>query len=125
MSAIELQAAHIIAPHISRTSVVASTTSSARVNLAAAAELGPDCESGKFVTMCADGADVYFFFNNNDAGTADGAQTSGTNRCFVLKDGLPQMFVLRSGYTWLVHIASGACVIRSYISSKPPSELLG
>ncbi len=125
MSAIELQAAHIIGPHIGKVSVVASTTSSARVNLAATTELGSDCEAGKFTTICATGGDVYFFMNNADTGTADGGATSGNNRCFVLKDGVPMTFALRSGYTWLVHIATASCVIRSYVSSKPPSELAG
>jgi len=120
-SDIELQAAFVTAPHMDAIAAFTIATSSARTNLAAAAQLGPEAESGKFVTIIAV-AGFYFFLNNADAGTVDETATSGSNRAFFAPAGLPVTFILRKGYTWLVHKAPVATVGRAYVSSKPPHE---
>lgn len=124
-SEIEQQAAYITAPHMGSVSVTAISAVSARVNLAAAAELGTKVEAGRYICIVSDGADIYYFFNNADAGTADRTATgAGTvaNRTFYAPAGVEKSHVLRAGYTWLVVQGSGAGYVRAYISSVPPHE---
>lgn len=118
----EQQAALFTAPHTDKVAVVSVATSSARTNLAAAAQLGEECEQGKFVTLIAD-ALIYYRMANSDVGTADETATSGSDRVFALPAGVPMSFVLRKGYTWLVHKAPVATRVRAYVSSQPPQEL--
>lgn len=118
----EQQAALFTAPHTDKISVISVGTSSAISNLADAAELGEECTQGKFVTLIAD-ALIYYRFNNANSGTADETATSGGDRVFALPAGVPMSFVLRKGYTWLVHKAPVATRVRAYVSSQPPQEL--
>ena len=122
MSDVELNAANILAPHMGKVAVISIAASSARTNLAAAAQLDTAAEKGRFVTLQADGADVYCFFNNADSGTADETATSGNNRTFCLKAGVAYHFILRESYTWLVHKGAAVTTLRAYISSRNPAE---
>lgn len=118
----EQEAALFTAPHTDKVAVISVGTSSARTDLAAVAQLGPEVEYGRFVTLIAD-ALIYYRLNNLDAGTADETATSGSDRVFALPAGVPMSFVLRKGFTWLVHKAPVATRVRAYVSSVPPQEL--
>jgi hypothetical protein len=118
----EQQAAIFTAPHIDKIAVISVGTSSAFTNLADAAQLGPECEQGRFVTLIAD-ALIYYQLNNTGAGTADETAVSGSNRVFALPAGMPMSFILRKGFTWLVHKAPAATKVRAYVSSLPAQEL--
>jgi hypothetical protein len=111
------EAANILSPHIGKIAAIAVATSSARTDLAAAAQLGAEHGNG-YLTFVADGGKVWFFLNNADAGTADEAAVTGNDRTFVIPDGGRMDFKLRNGYTWLVHKGSAACVLRVYRSSS-------
>lgn len=120
-SDIEQQAAFITAPHTGKIAVFSVGTTSARTNLADTLQLGPECEEGKFLTMISS-LEFYYRMNNADAGTADETATSGDNRVFYAPAGVPIHFVLRRGYTWVVHKAPATALVRAYVSSKPPSD---
>lgn len=129
--------ARVVAPIINtsgkvRQVVIAVTGTSARVNLAgssyfstALAADGP--LDGQVFDFTADGGNVYFFFNNSDAGTADNNATgNGVTVCGgVLFDGVTKPFIIPNGYTWLVVIGSGACNLRIALSSTSPSQTFG
>lgn len=121
-------AASICEPRIGKIAVISVTGTSGRTNLAAAAQLGVNADQsdpiqrGRFITLQADGADVYFFFNNSDAGTADETATTGNDRTWTLKAGIPQDFILRDGYTWLVHKGASNTKLRAYVSSYSPTR---
>lgn len=126
MSDQEQQAAYIIGPHINKVSVLALTTTTAGLDLSAAAELGPDVDAGKYLTLRADGADVYYFMNSSNAGTADPAATSGADRCYLLPNGQTESFIPRAGFHCVrARASTGTGYLRMYISSKPPNELAG
>lgn len=113
---IEIESYSTKAPRMGAIAVISVGVTSARDNLADAAELGDLCKRGKFVTLKAD-ALCYVFLNNADSGTADGAATSGANRTYALHPGVAERFLLTNDYTWLVHIAPVATVIRAFVSS--------
>lgn len=123
MNNYEQEAAAIKAPHIGAISVLDVTTSSQRADLAAAAQLGSLVTQGHYVTLQADGADVYILFNNTDAGTADETATSGNNRVFTLKSGVPYNFILTKGFTWLCFKGSAATKLRGWVSSFNIADL--
>ena len=118
----EQQAAIITAPHQDEIAVISVGTSSARTDLAAAAQLGPAAEYGRYITLVAD-ALIYYRVNNADSGTADETATSGSDRVFSAPAGIPVSFILRKGFTWLVHKAPSATRVRLYISSRPAQEM--
>jgi hypothetical protein len=118
----EQQAALFTAPHTDKVAVITVGTSSGRTDLADPDQLGPEVGYGRFVTLIAD-ALIYYRMNDSDAGTADEAATTGSDRVFALPTGTPMSFVLRKGFTWLVHKAPVATVVRAYVSSLPPQEL--
>ncbi len=126
MSEVEIQAAYVIGPHIDKVSVLAITTSVAGVDLSLTTELGPDVDGGRWLTLCADGADCYYFLNSSAAGTPDPTATSGSGRCFVIHNGSKESFIPRAGFHFLRAItATGSGYVRAYLSSKPPTELRG
>lgn len=92
-STIVEHAANILPPREGKILVVAVTDSSVRTNLGS---LLPTVQSGTgaagtFVTLCADGADVYVVFGDDGVVASDTA-TSGDTRSWLLKDGVPQSF---------------------------------
>lgn len=108
-------------PRLGAVAVISVGTSSARTNLAAAAQL--DAISNRhFVTLQADDQIVYCAFNNADAGTADETATSGATRVFALMPGQRYDFWLTDNYTWLVHKGAAATKLRAYVSSFSVSE---
>lgn len=121
MHEIAEQAAHIISPHMGKIAAITVAVTSGRTNLADSAQLGTDCENGRFVTLIA-AADLYFFFSSSDAGTVDETAVTGDNRAFYLPAGQRQDFILRNGYTWIVHKAPVATVLRAYVSSANTYE---
>lgn len=121
MSDIELQSVYIIGPCINKIAVMPLTTTTSGLDLSLAAQLGPDVDGGRFLTLVADGDAVYFFMNNADSGTADPAATSGANRCFLLPNGGSLTFVPHALFHFVrARTASTTANLRMYISSKPP-----
>lgn len=132
--------ARVVAPIINTTGagakvrqvVVDVTGTSARVNLAGSSYFSTALNAdgpldGQLFDFTADGGNVYFFFNNSDAGTADpAATTNGATVCGgVLFDGTTKAYVIPNSYTWLVVIGSGACKLRIALSSSSPNQTFG
>jgi hypothetical protein len=112
--------------------VVAVTGSSARTNLASASYFSTGLAAdgpldGQIFDFTADGGNVYFFLNNEDAGTADNTATgNGVTVCGgVLFDGVTRPFIIPNGYTWLVAIASASCNLRIALSSTANGQSIG
>lgn len=120
------ESANELAPIMGQIAVVALDGTSSRTNLAAAAQLGTEATKG-LITMVPDGGNVYFFFNNSNAGTASSTEDgSGTpnNRTAFCPNGGRMDFALRqdpagagADYTWFVAKASAATLVRFYRSS--------
>jgi len=135
MSQLDLEAVNPIAPLMGKIRAIAVTTSSARHNLAALAEFGTGGDDmARVFRLRANGADVYYFFNNADAGTVDEANTTAgnANQCDVIPNGtfidvrLPWVKIgggATAGLaTWLLVKGSAACVLRVTLSSEDPSK---
>ena len=135
MSQLDLEAVNPIAPLMGKIRAIAVTTSSARHNLAALAEFGTGGDDmARVFRLEADGADVYFFFNNADAGTVDQTNTTAgnANQCAVIPMGQfrdVRMPWVKAGAgattgiaTWLVVKGSAACTLRITLSSEDPTK---
>jgi hypothetical protein len=129
MSSVEYEAANIIAPVLNgsgakgrdRILAIEITDTSARVDLSG---LIPEIGNGHYLTAMADGADVYFAFNNADSGTVDDAATDdGATVCWKLPVDQPQHFRLVQNFHWLVaKTASGTALLRIYVSGCVSAE---
>lgn len=131
-SAIEQEAANAIAPLLNKTGqvaqgVVAVTSASARENIA---QLTAGLR-GHFLTLHADGGDVYVAFNSADAGAIDDTATGyGVTICQRIPSGQDRSWRIpgvdspdATAYQWLIHkTASGTAKLRLYISSLGQSE---
>ncbi len=123
-STVELEAANIIAPvlngagrrALNRIAAIATSTSSARTDLST---LISDVGDGHYLTLMADGGDIYIAFNNADAGSIDETATgAGATVPWKLEDSVPQHFRIVENFYWAIHkAASGAPKLRVYLSS--------
>lgn len=97
-----------------RITVLDVTTTSARFNLGALLST-----AGKhFIEMTAHGCDVYYAFNDSDAGTVDETvQTSGVTACAVLFDGVQKTVKLFGDHKWIVLKGSTDGSLRINIAS--------
>jgi hypothetical protein len=123
MSGIEQQEAHITAPPATNIAAIAVTSTSAGTDLSAANQLGPEVNLGRFVTFQADGGDIYVAFGATDPAAIVAATTTAgsAERCWLLKDGQPQSFVL-NGLTYVEAITATTATLRCYVSSRLPHE---
>lgn len=122
----ELNAANLAPPILGKVAVIATSTSSARTNLAAAGQLSTRADDGSLVTLIADGTDVYIAFNNADSGSISESATTGATSCWKLEADVPQTFRLAKNYTWLLHkAASGTPNVRAFTSSFTDTKQLG
>ncbi len=120
----EIEAANIIAPVLNgaglharnRIAAIATSTSSARSDLST---LITDVGKGHYLTLMADGGDIYIALNNADAGSIDETATgAGATVPWKLEDSVPQHFRLVDNFYWLIHkAASGTPKLRVYLSS--------
>jgi len=132
MSQSELEASNPIAAQMSKVRAVAVTAASARHNMALSTEVWTDVIAGRRLRLTADGGDVYFFFNNADAGTVDEAMTTqgNANQCDVIF--ASSSIVVRPPFVkigganvagvcaWLVVKGSVACTLRISVASEDP-----
>lgn len=97
-----------------RITVLDVTTTSARFNLGALLTTAGQ----HFIEMTADGCDVYYAFNDSDAGTVDETvQTSGVTACAVLFDGAQKTVKLFGNHKWIVLKGSTDGSLRINIAS--------
>lgn len=130
----ETLAANIIVPHGGDVCVFTTSTTDVITTLSATALLG-SLVKGNYITVCAEGGDVYCFFKSTGAdsaasGTISGA-ASATNATagWLLKDGVPQHFRItrtpgtQAYRTRFHHVCTAAAKkIRIYPSSAPSTD---
>ncbi len=120
MESIHTEAANIIPPLLNtslkvRQGAIAVTTTTGGVDVGATLSKGKD---GHFVTLHADGGDVYFAFNDSATGTLDETQVTGTGVCQKIPSGQDRSFRLVGAFTFIrVKTASGTATLRYYLSS--------
>ncbi len=135
MSQLDLEAVNPIAARMGKIRAIAVTTTSARHNLAALAEFGTGGDDmARVFRLRADGGDVYYFFNNADAGTVDQEEVAAgdADQCDVIPSGtfidvrMPWVKIgggATAGLaTWLVVKGSVVCTLRISISSEEPGK---
>lgn len=123
-SAVEIEAANIIAPVLNgagvharnRIAAIATSTSSAVTDLTS---LISDVGKGHYLTFMADGGDIYVAFNNANSGSIDETATgAGVTIPWKLEDSLPQHFRIVENYTYIItKAATGTPKLRVYVSS--------
>lgn len=119
------RSAHCSAPKVSNIVVVAVTTSSAKLKINVAGELGAGfANSPRIITLKADGGKVWFFFSSSAANTVDETATASANasRCFSIDDGERQDWEwdYDTGFTGDLYIytkAAAACKLRIALTS--------
>lgn len=133
MSQSELEASNPIVAQMSKIRAVAVTAASARHNMALSTEVWTDVIAGRRLRLTADGGDVYFFFNNADAGTVDEAMTTQGNAnqadvIFASSSVIvrPHFVKIGAGATaglaaWLVVKGSVPCTLRISVVSEDPT----
>lgn len=122
----EFEAAHCIAPLINsaghnRIGVVAIGTGSAVFDLSTYLTA---ISRGHYLTLQADGGDVYFAMNNVNGGTVDESNTTAGNAtvCWKIPNGTVQHYQLVEDFTFLVAKGSVACKLRLHVSSLSPTQ---
>jgi hypothetical protein len=129
-SAYELLAAHIICPEDSRIAVFTTTTTDLITTLSHTNHLGRLAETGNYLTVMAEGGDVYCFFKSSGgtaAASVSRTAVTGAPRSWLIKDGVPQHFMLTRDSTGLrtkmFHVCTAAAKkIRVYMSSSRGSD---
>ena len=122
----EVHAANIICPAVNRIAVQTSSTVQKILTLSSSLQLDYYVKQGGFVTLVADGGDIYFHFANTlsvSATSLTAALVTGPGRAWLLKDGVPQSFRLTNDKkglkTKVRHVCSAAAKkIRAYVSSS-------
>lgn len=131
----ETLAANIIVPAGGDIAVITTSTTDIITTLSATLQLGT-LATGNYLTICADGGDVYCFFKSTgDDASAGGtissaaSATGSTQRAWLLKDGMPQHFRItrnpstQAYRTRMYHVCTAAAKkIRIYPSSSPSTE---
>lgn len=132
-------AANIVVPHGGDVCVFTTSTTDVITTLSATALLGTLVTRGQYITLCADGGDVYCFFKSTGAdaaapGTISGAASATKDTAgWLLKDGVPQHFRITNApptasnagtpRTRLHHVCTAAAKkIRAYVSSYPTTD---
>lgn len=132
-------AANIVAPHGGDVVVFTTSTTDIVTTISTTALLGTLVTRGQYVTVCAEGGDVYCFFTST--GTSAGAHGSISGAAiatkatagWLLKDGVPQHFRLTNApptasnagtpRTRFHHVCTAAAKkIRMYVSSYPTTD---
>ena len=106
------KAARIRGPVAGLTFVVSASTTPASVNLTSYA--------GRWVTLVADGAKLYFLTGSSQANAelVDNTATSGTGRAQMIPDGGSFSYEVDPSYPWLgFETASGTATARVHVSS--------
>jgi len=119
------QAAWVRMPKATEIAAIPVTATSAATDMSATNQLGAELEPGKFVTLCADGNDIYIAVGTTDpAAINDATTTAGSaERCWILKDGQPQPFTYNGEKYWELKCATGlTATLRAYVSSKRVDE---
>jgi hypothetical protein len=125
MHTLEYEAHNPIVPLLNtaerqRITVIDVTTTSARHNLAA---LLDNVDDGHLIEMTAEDCDVWYAFNDSDAGTVDQTtQSSAETACAVLFDGSTRTAHVVGNHTWLVLKGSTDGALRIFISSLGPGQ---
>lgn len=119
MSDAEVSAANILAPQVGSIAVVATAVAVVSLDLTTRTELAEAFTSGKFITFCADGGDVYVAFSNAAAAIAiDPAAVAGNTQCYLLPQGQERPFRFRNGFHFMKYrSAAGTPTLRMYVSS--------
>jgi len=119
---IAIEAANLIFPLLNtatkvRQGAIAVTTTTGGGDIGA---LLTKAKDGHFITLFADGGDVYFAFNNSAAGTLDETATgTGVTVCQKLPSGQFVSGRLVDNFTFIrVKTASGTATLRYALSSK-------
>ncbi len=136
-------ASNLVVPHGTDIAVFTTSTTDIITTLSNTLQLGTLLTKGQFITVVADGGDVWCFFKATGvasaaAGTISSAAsaTGSAQRAWLLKDGVPQHFritkahesasnagVLRSRFH---HVCSAAGKkIRMYVSSHISTDGIG
>jgi hypothetical protein len=111
-------------PEVSQVAVIATTTTSARNDISAAANLGALATNGGELELICEGGDLWLFFAASDAGTVDETATSGATRGFYVEAKKPFTFRVAPGVdglplVWMVHKCSAATkLIRIRVRGK-------
>jgi hypothetical protein len=106
------KAARIRAPIAGETFAISASTTPASVNLTSYV--------GRWVTIVADGAKVYFLTGSSQANAelVDNSATSGNGRAQMIPDGGSFSYEITAAYPWLgVETSAGTAVARVHISS--------
>ena len=119
MSDAEVSAANILAPQVGSIAVVATSVAVVSLDLTTRAELAEAFASGKFITFCADGGDVYVAFSNAAAAIViDPTAVTGNTQCYLLPQGQERPLRFRNGYHFMKYrSAAGTPTLRMYVSS--------
>lgn len=128
-SHIELHAANIIGPAKNKIAVFSCTTTDLVDTLTQS--LGADAfATGPFVTLMADGGDIYFYFSSQGDATPAGTVSSGVaedgTQAYLLKNGEERSYRIQqdaNGYkSKIYHLGTAACQLRVFISSALTSN---
>jgi hypothetical protein len=103
-----------------RTTVIPVTASSVRFDLSARLT---NWNKSHVLEITAHGCDVYYAFNDADAGTVDETvETSGVTACAVLFDGVTKPFRLVGSHKWLIVKGSTTGRLRINVASLAPGQ---
>ncbi len=125
MNSVIVQAEHVVMPRAGRIAAIAVTATSAATDMSASNQLGTELKDGRYVTMVADGNDVYIATDTVDPSAISDTNTTAGNaaRCYLLSAGVPQSFVYHGEKYWELKCASGeTATLRAYVSSRLESE---
>jgi len=120
-----VQAEHVTMPVAGRIAAVAVTSTSGATDMSATNQLGTYLQVGRYVTMVADGNDIYIATGTTDPSAIDDTNTTAGNaaRCYLLTAGIPQSFAYNGEKYWELKCASGeTATLRAYVSSRLPSQ---
>lgn len=129
---VELLAANVICPEGGSIAVFTTSTTDVITTLSNTAVLGTLALEGNYLTVYADGGDVYCFFKSTGAdsaaaGTISKTSVAGTDRSWLIPNGQERHFRLTKDTTgWktrMYHVCSAAAKkIRIYPSSARVSN---
>jgi hypothetical protein len=120
MSSLEYEDLFIVPPLLNtaallRTTVIPVTGTSTRFDLRTRLT---NAQAGHLIEMTADGCDVYYAFNDSDAGTVDETvETSGVTACAVLFNGMNLVRRILGNHVWLIVKGSTTGRLRINIAS--------
>lgn len=80
----------------------------------------PSAWRGRFLTLHAEDADVYFYFSSDPDGEVDSSATSGATLGWKIMNGEKEDWYIPQAATHLIHEGSATGVLRLVLSSDNP-----